>query len=169
MEYPSRPVKRTILFKCEWFDPTLNIVTRVHPKYNIVELNLRRRLYKYEPFVLAQQATQVYNCPYPSLRHDRADWWVVNKIKARSVVEIPKSSGIIHPPPEAQPFQADDLQFHAIEVASDEPMSLVDPNGAVIQLIWSRKLKWRMNHNLNLNLNWNLIQKNQIIMIMISG
>ena len=76
----------------------------------------------------------MYNCPYPSLRCDRADWWAVNKIKAQDVMEIPQSSGIIHPPPEAQPFQEDDMQFHAIEVVSDEPMSLVDPNGVVIQI-----------------------------------
>ena len=83
-------------------------------------------------FFLAPQATQVYYCPYPSLRHDRADWWVVNKIKAQSVVEIPQSSRIIHSPPKAQPFQEDDMQFHAIEVASDGPMSLVNLNGAII-------------------------------------
>ena len=76
----------------------------------------------------------MYYCTYPSLRCDRADWWVVNKIKARAVVEIPQSSGIIHPPPEAQPFQEDAMQFHAIEGVSDEPMSLVDPDGAVIQI-----------------------------------
>ena len=76
----------------------------------------------------------MYYCPYPNLRRDRADWWVVNKIKAWAVMEIPQSSGIIHPPLEAQPFKEDDMKFHAIEVASDEPMSLVDPNGAVIQI-----------------------------------
>ena len=38
----------------------------------------------------------------------------------RAVVEIPQSFGIIHPPPEAQPFQEDDMQFHAIEVAFDD-------------------------------------------------
>ena len=77
---------------------------------------------------------QVYYCPYPSLRRDRADWWVVNKIKVWAIVEIPQSSGIIHPPSEAQPFQEDNMKFHAIEVVFDEPMSLVDPNGAVIQI-----------------------------------
>ena len=49
-------------------------------------------------------------------------------------MEIPQSSGIIHPPLKTQPFQEDDMQFHAIEVASDEPMSLVDFKGAVIQI-----------------------------------
>ena len=43
LEYLSWPIKRTVLFKCEWFDPTLDIGTRVHPKYNIVEVNHRHR------------------------------------------------------------------------------------------------------------------------------
>ena len=76
----------------------------------------------------------MYYFPYPRLRRDRADLWVVKKIKARAVMEISQSSEIIHPPLEAQPFQEDDMQFHAIEVVSDEPMALVDPNGAVIQI-----------------------------------
>ena len=52
----------------------------------------------------------------------------------RAVVENPQSFGIIHPQPEAQPFQEDVMQFHAIEVVSDEPTSLVDPDGAVKQI-----------------------------------
>ena len=83
----------------------------------------------------------MYYCPYPSLRCDRVDWWVVNKIKAQAVVEIPQSSGIIHPPLEAQPFQEDDMKFHAIEVVSDEPMSLVNPNGVVIQIDSESKIE----------------------------
>ena len=38
----------------------------------------------------------------------------------RAIVEIPQSSRISHPSPEAQPFQEDEMQFHAIEVASDD-------------------------------------------------
>ena len=49
-------------------------------------------------------------------------------------MEIPQSSRIIHLSPEAQPFQEDAMQFHEIEVVSDEPMSLVDLDGAVIQI-----------------------------------
>ena len=47
-------------------------------------------------------------------------------------MEIPQSSRIIHLPPETQQFQEDAMQFHEIEVVSDEPMSLVDLDGAVI-------------------------------------
>ncbi|KAK1404067.1 hypothetical protein POM88_003672 [Heracleum sosnowskyi] len=39
IEYPRFPIKRTALFKCEWFDPTLNTGTRVHQRYNIVEVD----------------------------------------------------------------------------------------------------------------------------------
>ncbi|KAK1388315.1 DUF4216 domain-containing protein [Heracleum sosnowskyi] len=59
IEYPRRPIKKTVLFKCEWFDPTPNVGTRVHQRYNIVEVNRKKRLSVYEPFVLAIQATQV--------------------------------------------------------------------------------------------------------------
>ena len=99
-----------------------------------MEVNHRHRFNKYEPFTLAQQATQVFYCPYPSLKCDRADLWVVNKIKEQAIMEIPQSSRIIHLPHEAQPFQEDAMQFHEIEVVSNEPMSLVDLDGAVIQI-----------------------------------
>ncbi|KAK1364489.1 hypothetical protein POM88_040050 [Heracleum sosnowskyi] len=38
IEYPRFPTKKTALFKCEWFDPTLNVGTRIHQRYNIVEI-----------------------------------------------------------------------------------------------------------------------------------
>jgi len=56
LEYPGLPLKCTILFKFEWFDPTPNVGMKVHPKYNLVDINQRRRYTKYEPFVLAMQA-----------------------------------------------------------------------------------------------------------------
>ena len=31
LEYLALPRKKTILFKCSWFDPTLNHGTRIHP------------------------------------------------------------------------------------------------------------------------------------------
>ena len=30
LEYPRPPIKRTILFKCNWFDPTVNVEIKVH-------------------------------------------------------------------------------------------------------------------------------------------
>lgn len=33
VEYPALPIKRTVLFKCNWFDPTPNMETRIHNEY----------------------------------------------------------------------------------------------------------------------------------------
>ena len=73
LEYSGLPIKRTVLFKCDWFDPTPNTGTKVHRQYRIVDINNKRRYSKYEPFVLASQATQVV---YPSKHRDKNNWWV---------------------------------------------------------------------------------------------
>jgi len=68
LEYKgSTPIKRTVLFKCEWFDPTPNVGMKIHPQYKLVDINHRRKLRKYEPFVLAMQAAQMHYATYPSL------------------------------------------------------------------------------------------------------
>ena len=56
LEYPALPMKRTVLFKCDWFDPTPNSGTIVHEAYKLVDINYKRRFNKYEPFVLVAQA-----------------------------------------------------------------------------------------------------------------
>ncbi|XP_043815296.1 uncharacterized protein LOC110620971 [Manihot esculenta] len=88
LEYPGLPIKRTVLFKCDWFDPTPSTGTKVHRQYRIIDINNKRRYSKYEPFVLASQATQVVYASYPSKRRDKNDWWTVMKVKGRPVVEI---------------------------------------------------------------------------------
>nr|GMC60642.1 uncharacterized protein LOC109168299 [Ipomoea batatas] len=133
VEYPGLPVKRTILFKCEWFDPT-TVGMKVHSQYKLVEVNHKRRFNRYEPFVLAMQAAQVYYCTYPSLRRDNLDWWAVCKIKARSEVEVPESSisseeSLIPPP-----FQEEITDNHDLMQIDEDPSHLNDPNGGVIQL-----------------------------------
>ncbi|KAK1401045.1 hypothetical protein POM88_000650 [Heracleum sosnowskyi] len=82
--------KKTALFKCEWFDPTLKVGTRIHQCYNIVEGNCRKKLNVYDPFILAMQAMQVYFSNYPRLKWDKIDWLVACKVKARPLVEMPQ-------------------------------------------------------------------------------
>ncbi|XP_050238139.1 uncharacterized protein LOC126687627 [Mercurialis annua] len=83
LEYPALPMKQTVIFKCEWFDP-MDIGTDTSNRYNLVDVNHRCRYNKYEPFILAEQADQVHYLPYPSRRRDKVNWWEVCKIKARS-------------------------------------------------------------------------------------
>ena len=66
-------------------------------------MNRKRRFRRYELFVLAVQADQVYFCNYPSLRHDKSDWWFVFKIKARSIVDVAEMTKTN----EKSPFQED--------------------------------------------------------------
>ena len=112
-----------MLFKCDWFDPTLNSGTIVHEAYKLVDINHRRRFNKYEPFVLVAQAAQVYYCPYPSKKRDRANWWAVSKVKPRSVIELPETSKFATIPP----FQEDDISLARVKVQiTDEQVNLVD-------------------------------------------
>ena len=53
LEYPALPMKRTVLCKCDWFDPTLNSEIMVYKAYKLVDINYRRLFNKYEAFVLA--------------------------------------------------------------------------------------------------------------------
>lgn len=90
LEYVGVPLKYIVLFNCEWFDPTINRGMRVHKQFGFVELRPTRRYNKYEPFILAQQAMQVYYAPYPTSR-DKADWMCVIRTKARSTIDAPTS------------------------------------------------------------------------------
>ena len=42
VEYFNWPIKRIVLFMCDWFDPTPNMGIRVNMQYNIVEINYGR-------------------------------------------------------------------------------------------------------------------------------
>ncbi|KAK1362155.1 hypothetical protein POM88_046629 [Heracleum sosnowskyi] len=129
LEYPRLPIKRTVLFKCDWFDPTPNIGTKVHRCYNIVEVNQRKRLNLYEPFILAMQAVQVYFCGFPSLKRDKKDWLAVCKIKARALVDLPQISES-----RQEAFQ-DDMPGHLNMIDTENiPTSLNEEEGNVVDL-----------------------------------
>ena len=87
IEYPGEPIKKCVLFSCHWFDNTPNSGTRVHKDFGIVEIRHTRRYRKYDPFIFADFATQVYYVPYPVRRRDNQDWWVVIKTTPRSRVD----------------------------------------------------------------------------------
>lgn len=136
LEYPRLPIKRVVLFKCEWFDPTPNSGMKIHKQYKLADVNHTRKLTRYEPFVMAAQATQVYYASYPSLKRDKRDWWDVCKIKARHAVDIPNpESRVTTSVSQVEPFQHDELNIHPIEVEVDVEHGLLnDPNGSYIDI-----------------------------------
>ncbi|KAJ8764170.1 hypothetical protein K2173_005090 [Erythroxylum novogranatense] len=109
VEYPALPIKRCVIFKCDWYDPTPNVGTKVHNRYNVVEINFRRRLRQFEPFILAMQARQVCYVPFPSLRRDKADWLAVCKVKPKGVFE---SHTNIEERNDSEAFQEDVASIH---------------------------------------------------------
>lgn len=59
---------------------------KIQKDYNVVDINNKRRFNKNEPFILAAQVTQVNYASYPSMKHDKDNWWVVCRIKRRRLM-----------------------------------------------------------------------------------
>ena len=120
LEYPGLPIKRTILFRCDWFDPTPNLGTKCHQQYKLVDVNHRRFFNKYEPFILSMQTTQVNYTTYPSLKRDKVDWWAVFKVKARYVIEGPKQEYTMTSTSLEAPFQQDEIGVPKTHIDCDD-------------------------------------------------
>ncbi|XP_073152072.1 uncharacterized protein [Henckelia pumila] len=111
VEYPALPIKRIVLFKCSWYDPTPRIGTRVHSIYKLVEVNANRRFNKFEPFIFAVQAGQVFYVKYPTIRRGPSEWLAVCRMKARSTIEIPTSLALEY----HDAFQNDEVGGHSVD------------------------------------------------------
>ncbi|XP_050225605.1 uncharacterized protein LOC126675073 [Mercurialis annua] len=125
LEYRALPLKTTMLFMCDWFNPTPNVGMIEHMGCNIVDVHRNKRYNKYEPFVLAAQACQVYYCEYPGAKRDRINWLAVCKIKARSDIDFPESSNTDSMLP---PFQEDSDRSRLNVIADGEAVNLIDPD-----------------------------------------
>ncbi|GKV13664.1 hypothetical protein SLEP1_g24649 [Rubroshorea leprosula] len=84
--YESIHQQAIVLFKCDWYEIPPAQGVQVDQKHRLVDINPRRYLRSYEPFILASQARQVYYIPYPSINHERRGWIAALKIKARTDV-----------------------------------------------------------------------------------
>jgi len=111
-------MKKVVLFKGDWFIPSLNKRVKIHLAYKIVEVNENKKWNTNKQFVLVFQAIQVYFCKYPNLRRNKSDWLVVTKVKLRFIVELPQSFNNQEAtlPREALPYQEDDVELHDIAV-----------------------------------------------------
>ena len=117
---------KLFLFKCHWFDPTR---VRVDKSYSIVDVQHKSKLGTFEPFILAEQAQQVYYATYPSLRKSsRHEWWSVCKVKSRLFSEYDiqdDESTCRHV--DAEYYQCDDNnEYIVIHDANDDGLQLCD-------------------------------------------
>ena len=98
-----------------------------------MDVNYQWFFNKYEPFSLAIQGIQVNYTPYPSLKHDKGDWWAVFKVKARSIIELPKQ--VLSKTSCEEPFQQDEMEVSSIQInIDDEEQSLNDSSGELSEI-----------------------------------
>ena len=126
---------RIALFKCKWFDPTPNVGTRVHRRTSIVEVHRNRRFNKYEPFILASQACQVYFLPYPTLLRERQVWLAVCKVQPRFADEQIVSNDYTHAQNDDDAYQ-EEQQSDGVELVEVSEECIIrtyrDPNGGYL-------------------------------------
>lgn len=122
--YTGWPIKTLVLFKCDWFDPTLNQGKKVD-SYGNVEVRASRKYKHYDPFIFAQQAKQVYFTQYPE---GKKDWLAVIKTKARSTIQTLEDSK----PEKEVPYQDESITQSHVTIENDNlEGSLVDLVGEV--------------------------------------
>ncbi|KAL0420773.1 UNVERIFIED_CONTAM: hypothetical protein Slati_3100200 [Sesamum latifolium] len=119
-------------FQTEWHNTgksTMNCVRgmKVHPGYHLIDVNFKKLYQKDEPFILAQQAVQVYFTLYPNLKSDKADWLVVAKVKARRVVDQSKWTKICT-------YQPDKVLPVPLVGTDNQTYDLRDPNGLQVMV-----------------------------------
>jgi hypothetical protein len=76
-----------IIFRCHWFDPG---VTKKIPHLGLVEIQQDDIYPRDDVYIVAQQATQVYNTLYTcKTREDLKGWYVVYKVSPYGRLPVP--------------------------------------------------------------------------------
>ncbi|CAM8879644.1 unnamed protein product [Rhodiola kirilowii] len=77
---------KVVLFKCRWYDPQ-NV--KSYPANGIDIVNTQRMYAHYDPFILAQQAVQVYFLTFPGLIAQNNQGWVaVCRVKPTNAIDM---------------------------------------------------------------------------------
>ncbi|XP_073034855.1 uncharacterized protein [Primulina eburnea] len=114
IEYPGLPMKQVILFKCRWFDTHPRSGTRVHKKYKIVDVNRKKNLGYYEPFVFPTLASQVVYLTYPTTKRTKSNWMHVSTLRRRAYVTDVEANTEQNQTEANDAFQADESELHDI-------------------------------------------------------
>ncbi|CAM8999975.1 unnamed protein product [Rhodiola kirilowii] len=86
MHCTQNPRLKIVLFKCRWLDPR-----HVHcfTTTGLVEVNIERIYQPYDPFILAQQAEQVYFVEFPGQPQRTMQGWVaVCRVKPTNAIDL---------------------------------------------------------------------------------
>jgi len=95
VEYLGEPIKRCVLFRCDWFDPSNPRGTRYSRVNRTYEVNHTRRYAKYDPFIIADVAYQVFYLPYPVGVPHKGNWWAAMLNKSRTCPQPPNDGEVV--------------------------------------------------------------------------
>ena len=109
---------------------------KVHKQYPLADVNLKRRLNNYKPFIFVMQAAQVYYVSYPSLKRDKSYWLAMCKVKARIMVDVPNTvENTIDGNTTFQEDKSFIVQLTEASITIDEPGPLNDVNGELVEFV----------------------------------
>jgi hypothetical protein len=125
------------ILRCRWFDPVHGV--KADGTYGLIDVKHRSKLHSNEPFVLAEQAQQVYYTKYPSTKKSVDEWWAACKVKNRLFFEenLRVEGAMDDDIPRAEYYQDDETSRvvnlgHEYEITTlldtDGPMEEVDIN-----------------------------------------
>lgn len=78
--------KRVLVFKCDWFKVDDQNGIQIDKESGVTSVNVSRKWYKDQPYILASQAKQVFYVPDLKLG---VKWNVVEKHVPRSIYDVP--------------------------------------------------------------------------------
>ncbi|CAH2047515.1 unnamed protein product, partial [Thlaspi arvense] len=132
IEYHGAVGLKAMNFKCKWFNTTESRGFCKHSSC-IVNVSLRRRYEKYDPFILSGNCDQVCFIPYPHVRRSSFDWWACTKIMAREFRETSEvARQAVEDDTHSQVVAASAMiriESHVVEDVSDYDMQPVCPLG----------------------------------------
>ncbi|CAM8920884.1 unnamed protein product [Rhodiola kirilowii] len=77
---------KVVLFKCRWYNPQF---VRSYPSNGIVIVNTHRPYPHYDPYILTQQAVQVYYVMFPGLAGQNNQGWVaICPVKPTNAIDM---------------------------------------------------------------------------------
>ncbi|CAH9074679.1 unnamed protein product, partial [Cuscuta epithymum] len=117
-----------VLFRCNWVDPTRGV--RKNSKYNMIDVNHSRVYRKNEPFILAQQAAQVYYAPYPSTRQTQNPWVCACTVRPNKIVSQSQHKDV-----DLDAFQQQFFQPPPIVETVNYDIQLSDPYGGRVEVV----------------------------------
>jgi hypothetical protein len=115
---------KPVIFKCKWFDPR---VSKRSPKFGIVEIRQDSFYLGEDVFIVAQQARQVYYCPYACKTDPHLQgWYIVHKVSPHGKCSRPNDDDYnLNPPTDDEEFyQQDEGLLGMLEIDLTEDIEM---------------------------------------------